>query len=236
MKIFASDLDGTLIFNGKVKDCDREAIKKFKAAGNLFGACTGRSKLMVKGNVDDVDMDFYIVSSGAIILDKNYDVIYESTISSTTAKSIYEHYDCILLFHTDDYVYINKPWVELPSLKLLNDFSDIEDIKIYSISMIVDTNETAQSINEELKRDYDDIIGYQNGPSIDIVAANNSKGLGLLRLKKENDEIYAIGDSFNDIPMLEVAHSFTFDYAPDSVKEVADEIVESVAMAIEKII
>lgn len=41
MKAFASDLDGTLVHNKKVKETDREAITAFQKE-NLFGVCTGR--------------------------------------------------------------------------------------------------------------------------------------------------------------------------------------------------
>ena len=41
MKAFASDLDGTLVFDRKVKDIDKEAIHMFQNK-NMFGVCTGR--------------------------------------------------------------------------------------------------------------------------------------------------------------------------------------------------
>lgn len=41
MKVFATDLDGTLVHNKKVTETDREAIAAFQKE-NLFGVCTGR--------------------------------------------------------------------------------------------------------------------------------------------------------------------------------------------------
>ena len=42
MIIIASDFDGTVNYNGKISDEDKEAIKKFRKAGNKFGIVTGR--------------------------------------------------------------------------------------------------------------------------------------------------------------------------------------------------
>ena len=42
MKIIATDFDGTLSYNGRVSDEDKDAIHRFRAAGNKFGIVTGR--------------------------------------------------------------------------------------------------------------------------------------------------------------------------------------------------
>ena len=47
-------------------------------------------------------------------------------------------------------------------------------------------------------------------------------------------EVAGIGDSYNDIPMLDVVDdAFTFTYSPKIVQEKADHIVDSLKDAIE---
>lgn len=75
MKAFASDLDGTLVFDRKVKDMDKEAIHMFQKK-NMFGVCTGRP-ICSLFDIEDIPFDFYIVSSGALLLDRNKKMIEE---------------------------------------------------------------------------------------------------------------------------------------------------------------
>ncbi len=47
MSIIFSDLDNTLLFEGKIRDKDLEAVNKWKDRGNLFVLSTGRGKIMM---------------------------------------------------------------------------------------------------------------------------------------------------------------------------------------------
>ena len=73
MKAFASDLDGTLVFDRKVKDMDKEAIHMFQKK-NMFGVYTGRP-ICSLFDIEDISFDFYIVYSGALLLDRNKKMI-----------------------------------------------------------------------------------------------------------------------------------------------------------------
>ena len=91
MKLLASDFDQTLLFESKMKIRDVESIKSFQKEGNLFGLCTGRS---LKGVLEpslpyQLTYDFYILLSGALILDRDFHVLYESLISYDLVKDIY---------------------------------------------------------------------------------------------------------------------------------------------------
>ena len=71
---------------------------------------------------------------------------------------------------------------------------------------------------------------------IDITEKGCSKGLGILKLKElmHLEEVAGIGDSYNDIPMLEtVDHSFTFPTSPESLTSIVDDVVDSVEEALD---
>ena len=68
MKALASDIDGTLVFNQQIKKQDREAIEKYQKE-HLFGVCSGRPRCALF-DLKQLKLDFYILSSGAMILDK----------------------------------------------------------------------------------------------------------------------------------------------------------------------
>ena len=74
MKALASDFDRTLFFYDESGSYyrleDVQAIKHFQSLGNLFGVCTGRSYKGIEDfNPHQIDYDFYILCSGAKILD-----------------------------------------------------------------------------------------------------------------------------------------------------------------------
>ena len=49
------------------------------------------------------------------------------------------------------------------------------------------------------------------------------------------DEVFVIGDSYNDVGMLRQFESYTVESANEAIKKEADHIVESVEAAIEDI-
>ena len=93
-KVFASDFDGTLYFY-KAED-DRKLppenvakIKEYQAAGHIFGLCTGRQ---VGGLTPFItgffEPDFCITSSGANIVDRNYQPILKRGVDRDIADAL----------------------------------------------------------------------------------------------------------------------------------------------------
>ena len=74
---------------------------------------------------------------------------------------------------------------------------------------------------------------------MDIAPLGCTKGKGVLLLKeymqKKYGEItlYGIGDSVNDLPLLEASDvSYTFPYAPDFVQKKATKVVPTIVEAL----
>ena len=85
MKALASDIDGTLVFNQQIKKQDREAIEKYQKE-HLFGVCSGRPRCALF-DLEKLKLDFYILSSGAEILDKDLNYIGETKFQDYTYNS-----------------------------------------------------------------------------------------------------------------------------------------------------
>lgn len=240
MKAFATDLDGTLVFDRKVKDIDKEAIHMFQK-DNLFGVCTGRPVCSLF-DIEDIPFDFYIVSSGALLLDRNKEMIAEHIIDKNLARDIFNYYvnKATIIVQTNDLHHFYATGVyNNPLLTLINSFEDIGDLKVYSISLVFDTNEEAASYVLDVNERYPLLSGYQNNNSIDIVVKGVSKGTGVKAMKKHlnADEMFGIGDSYNDLPLFKASdHSFTFHSSPESVKEEVNDVVDSVSEAIYKVL
>ena len=96
-KLFASDFDGTLHFwdhpEPLVAPRDLDAIASFRAAGGLFGVCTGRAlKALTMQTEGQIDFDFYITTSGAALFDGNQQPIWRKTIPRETVQEMFEYY------------------------------------------------------------------------------------------------------------------------------------------------
>lgn len=239
MKVFATDLDGTLVHNKKVTETDREAIAAFQKE-NLFGVCTGRP-LSCLYDVEGIPFDFYIMCTGALLLDKNRHVIEGHLLDKELVKDIFDHYkdhaNIIVQTESVSHFYFTD-FIDIPTLTIIKDFEEIKDSKFYSISIVFDTNEEAASYVSDVQERYPMVSSYQNKNVIDIVVKGVSKGTGVTAMKRHLnvDEMCGIGDSYNDLPLFKASdHSFTFHSSPECVKKQVNEVVESVSEAIHKV-
>ena len=192
-------------------------------------------------DVEGIPFDFYIMCTGALLLDKNRHVIEEHLLDKELVKDIFDHYkdhaNIIVQTESVSHFYFTD-FIDIPTLTIIKDFEEIKDSKFYSISIVFDTNEEAASYVSDVQERYPMVSGYQNKNVIDIVVKGVSKGTGVKAMKKHLnvDEMCGIGDSYNDLPLFKASdHSFTFHSSPDSVKKQVNEVVESVSEAIHKV-
>ena len=85
---------------------------------------------------------------------------------------------------------------------------------------------------------HDDVEAYFNLHYVDVVPSGCSKGTGvhkLLELLSQNiTEVYAVGDSYNDLSMIqEATYGYTFCYAHQDIKQATDRHVQYVYEVIE---
>lgn len=243
MKAIASDFDGTLFFSdidGYFKETDKKAIAQYQDQDQLFGLCTGRPLKGVQYLINDqIQLDFYILVSGALILDKQLHVIYKDCIKYETLKALFDAYQdqYDLFIQADDCCYTFGSSVAPFQEKIITSLEDVKDSDIYGISFSAKTVENAQIITDQINQNYEDITAFQNVEYVDVVKKGCSKGNAIAQLKSlmHIDLMAAIGDSYNDMSMLQTAdHSFTFTYSPDIVKQEADEIVDHLSEAVDK--
>lgn len=243
MKVFASDLDGTLFFHHldpQYKLGDIEAIKQFQKDGHLFGCCTGRSLGGARVSfIDLLELDFYIASSGAVITDKDMNILYDCPIPFEVANAICEKYrdQTTIYIQTLEYYTFDKS-LDGKFFTAIDSLDDIKNQPIYSVCLISDTDEKTDKIAQELNKEFSEVVGYKNIAAVDIVAKGCSKGVALKKVKEifNAKTSYGIGDSYNDIPLLEDADiSFTFNTSPKEVQDVADNLVDSIEEAMGQI-
>lgn len=250
MKILASDLDGTLYFGNeekKIKPQDVKAIKDFQKAGNLFGICSGRTLIGIHNALDglDVKLDFYILGSGTTLAREDGSYIYHHPLSKDVIGRIVEavkEYNVGILFcHEKSYYRIKKEVKNDHFANFIHDMSEVEYDDFDSLHMAFEGIDELEKVKSLLKDTFkDEIEVHHNVLNLDITPKNCSKGIAIKTLDQYLDvkyeDIYVIGDSFNDISMFEAAKTaFSFHRSEDVVKEKATYLVDDIAEAIKEI-
>lgn len=244
MKALASDFDGTLFFSDrsqKISSSDVDAIKSFQSQGHLFGFCTGRTiEGILEHTTGLLQADFYITNSGACILNKNFDILFEKTIPKTIADTIIQYgidHSYTVDIHMDGKYFAFLEPDEYASKVL--DSLDAVCGNVHNISFDANTHENAANLATRINDLFaGQVIAFQNTQYVDIAPFGCSKGTGIdfIRNLLNIQSFSGIGDSMNDLPMLKKTDiSFTFSDSPKAMQEQADYIVTSVADAILKL-
>lgn len=243
---FASDFDGTLCqsdWNTGEQHFDPrnlEAIRRYQEAGGLFGICTGRPLGSVLESLEGIlQLDFYIVTTGSVVLDRDLNKLWERTIPRDVAQELFDRYaspTSVMLAVTDErFVSLrDRMGNDLPVAASLAEVpGDLLDI---SIECHAD-QDAARCICEDLNARFGNVVtGFQNLGSVDVVPRGCSKGAGVevIRRALDVDAVAGIGDSFNDLPLLQAADvAYTFVESPEEVRSAADVVVRTLAEAVE---
>lgn len=245
MKFLATDFDDTLYFHDGqgIRKKDEEAIRRFQQAGNLFGLNTGRSVSMYSGIedmvADKVKFDFKIFANGSCIEDQNGNIVYERFLPEDFIHYLMENVNDIpVSYHHRSGVYCTKPHdagVE-GIICIYGDYSKIPDLKIYEVSIDY-TLPGAEEIIEDLAK-FPGVVSLKNSKFADFNAEGTSKGIGLDLAAElfgfSHEDTAAIGDSFNDIPMISQAEDgFTFHQSAQEVRDAADYVTDGIWEAVD---
>ena len=242
---FASDFDGTLCqsnwetgeeyFDPRVL----EAIERYRAAGGLFGLCTGRPMHPMAERVRDVvELDFYIVTTGAQVYDHNHDLLFERVIAPDVAEELYARYasDDVGFLAITDVNFFSVGREYSPRMKTIGSLAEAEG-KLVGVSLECHGDErAARDARDDINRRYAGIIeGFQNLGSVDVVASGCSKGTGVEVVRNAFGArcVAGAGDSYNDLPLLLAADvSYTFYSSPQQVRDAATHVVSDLAEAL----
>lgn len=242
MKIIASDYDGTLNHGG-VDDKKREAIVRWRKAGNLFGLVSGRGvpDLLKIPKKDGFECDFLLADNGAVILKPDGTVLKESRCDGALAKPLLQFiiesgckwanvqtdFTCIVNEDEEEHSDEEYTLSTIPKIEYFNQISTIlpDDKKAEEV-----TNAIRQKFSEHLNP-------LQNGRCIDIVSADMNKAKGLYDFLEligaSYDDLITVGDNINDTHMITEFRSYAMENAVQSIKDIADAQTPGIAELIE---
>lgn len=246
-KLFASDFDGTFYKGKELSKNTLTTLKKFRQE-NTFAIVTGRPPVSIQDNMKRLgfDCDFIIGYNGGICVDSSGKVLYERDFEINISALIQEIKDepvekltvvgkNKLFMHTfkasfknfvkdrafrrsymkDGYKVVKKP-IEEP---------------IYMISIKCKDHESAKHVASLISQEANVLV---NTSYIDIVCKDVSKAKGVAYLSEyiQASEVYVIGDSYNDVDMIEKYHGFSVHSAVPEIKQKASMCFEDVDEAI----
>ena len=241
MKIIASDYDGTLNHGG-IDDVKRDAIKRWRRAGNLFGLVSGRGadSLVELPKKNNFEYDFLLASNGAVILIDG-EVAAESRCDGALAKPLLEYIMSIGCNWADVHTAFNCA-VALSDEKSPEDeftFATVPEIPYFNqISTILPDENEAARVTAAVKEKFAGLLNpLQNGRCIDIVAADMNKAQGLYKFLEltgaEYGDLITVGDNINDTHMIAEFRSYAMANAVQSIKDIADYETKGITELIE---
>jgi hypothetical protein len=238
MAIVFLDLDGTMLDSGKPAENIIDALQKLKNNGHTPIIASGRIPRLLYGMDKQLGIDSYICANGNYI---NYQghVVYEHYIPQETVERmirICAKLQIDITFEGVDFFTASSKHSEL-----VDQFSHAFGIEI----PIVDehffrTNEVLAFIVyddryvDHLRAEFPELIFNQSSRfGFDVNLKGDLKAEGIRWLIKyldyPEDEVYAIGDGYNDISMIRaVKHGIAMGNAASEVKDVASYVTRSV--------
>ncbi len=264
-KLLVVDVDGTLVDkDGKISPVDTLAIAKAQSMGFRVSLSTGRVIRACRRIIEELSLrGYHIFFDGAVISDPvNDDVIYMKTIDERIIKRAVEFTRANKIYlelYTTEKFYAEKAnWSDAVHRNYFGVDPVIDDLdKICECHKIVKAELISRSLEEDqqalmFKKEFDGVLRFSPAHSpahpniefLNIVDPGVSKGEALRFLIEysgiKKDEVLAIGDGLNDLPLFEAAGTkIAMENAFAELKALADDITLSVenggvAAAIEK--
>jgi len=225
--LVASDMDYTLLVSNKpVSDLNRAAIKAIKDAGGAFTIATGRTSYLTGTYIRDLDITIpLITSNGAALLDP---VTFKDMYSLNFEDATTDELLAIFKKHNADATGYSSEGVfycpQSTRRDFINDYNEgiPEDIKAVTGEISFEQSskdlpkfnkfliiKPSAELVEDLSKVDDLEIVSSAKDFLDVMRKGSSKGIALSRLSNElgipKDRVFSLGDSPNDIPLLEHA-------------------------------
>ena len=268
IRLVAIDMDGTLLSNDKTLSVRNEqVINKVLNRGIFIVPATGRPVTgLPKVLLDNKSILYAICSNGAAIMDLNKNkVIFHCYLKQNITLQIIEAlrpFDPILDIFAEGKIFTEQRNMKrldnflIPSNMIpyiyktrtcvddISDFLQLNELHIEKVNLFFQNLDLRHQVGEILKNISGISITSSLNNNMEINHMNANKGFALKWLASylglHMKQVMALGDSNNDMEMLNVAGlAIAMENGTDDIKRIADNVTSSnqesgVAVAIEK--
>lgn len=249
------DMDGTLL-NSKniITEENVTALKKLQQQGTEVMIASGRTDLMIKKYIKQLDLRGHVIScNGGLIRNITTDeIVYSRPMDKSTVKEIlsYCNKESInYLVYTPNIVFSNKNNPRTAIYEKLNqeqevelrfqiqyidnaDMKAMEDMDILKVLLISEDDDQVEYLLNKFTKFMELSAVISGKGMLDIMASNTSKGNAVKFLAEKTgvnlDYVIAFGDNYNDMEMLQnVGMPIAVENAVEPLKAVAKYITKS---------
>ena len=243
MKLIGSDYDGTLNHGG-IDEEKLEAIRRWRAAGHIFGVVSGRGPDFLAELQEKLgdDFDFYASCNGGVAVDAKGNPLFDYRCEGVDAHAFVAD----LLEWGAPFAYVNVDdacWrvgdknttdeIEY----LIEDMPDLP--YFHKMAVFLPGPDEAGALVEKVRDKYGDKVNpLQNWWCVDIAPYGVDKAAGLRRLAAHfgvaEEDIIAVGDNLNDAAMVGAFRGYAMAQGSAELKTIAAFVTESVTDLINK--
>lgn len=253
MKLLASDYDGTLNQKGVVSENTLYMVERWRAEGNLFGIVTGRDPRFILREIRffQIPFDFLICATGSMVFDQSLRLLHSETMREGAVRALLNlpvfasgmHF----LVSSEEHTYMTcRDAKKLDKMKELFGVLDGGEelfcsLPVNQISTKFESAELAQLCQETVNGTLGQLVcAYQNLDCVDVVPNGTGKLSGIRALlesfEKMPEDVFVIGDSFNDLPMIQAFSGYTVDSAVEEIRAQAAACFSGVDTMIEALL
>ena len=258
-KLFVTDMDGTLLYSQRnVTDGVKAAIKKAVDAGVIFTVATGRMHISALPHVKDLGVNVPIITyNGALVKTVDGEELFASYLDRKLVEELVEFAESRNLYiqiYSNEKLYYREENDKSAYYRCaagvngnpvgdeLGKFMD----NVPKLLIMVDTPEEGDKVVDAISEQFGGRIeAVKSTPVyIELIKPGVNKATAIARLaEKYNipmDSVLAIGDSNNDLTMIQAAgFGVAMGNANENVKKIAEYEVadcdhDGVAEAIER--
>jgi Cof subfamily protein (haloacid dehalogenase superfamily) len=242
-KIIFFDIDGTILSHRTltISDSTKQAIKQAQANGHLAFVNTGRTLGEMAKEITDIGFDGYICGCGIYISYKGT-VLHEVTIPQDKTKELISDlrkYGLEAVLEGKNAIYYDNNISNVVVEKIKREHSlsfnvknwDDPDISIDKFCVWHKSDDDYKEFCEKYEQDFDFIIRSKSFS--EVIPKGYSKATGIqyildhLNIPQENT--YALGDSTNDLPMLQyVKYSIAMGNSNKDILDLVSYVTEDV--------
>lgn len=252
--LLACDIDGTLLYDDLIPQRNIDKIKRFVSEGGAFSLATGRTSPALTDVTSKIDcISPSVLSNGCVIYDFQIRApIYEKLLSKKALEMVEQVIKTVNIgveMHSAADVFVPKrsKYTDLHEQyeSMTAKFIEYDAAAKYNINKVIyflESEQDARAVSE-ISRAYSDecdfyrtstCIGGKRQNYFEQIPKSISKAAalyelcGILNVKKGG--YFAIGDYYNDVPMLKAADISAVPCdSPDDVKSAATVTVGSAA-------
>lgn len=249
-KMIVLDLDDTLLRDDyTISNRTKEALMKAQEIGVKVVLASGRPTFAMKHIAEELNLakygSFILSFNGSKIIDwQDKKEIFSSTLSSEAAHKLYDisrregvniHTyvgDDIVTEDDNPYTAQESTITGLP-VKLVDSFKETVTEPVVKCLMVYEP-ETLKQVEAKLQAELDDEFSVMRSKPyfLEFMEKGISKGTSLNQLIQilgiEREEVIAMGDSYNDVEMIQFAGlGVAMGNAPEDIKALANHVTDT---------